>query len=69
MLNGPAADRLAAATDPVSLKRQGLFSSGQVEQWRKDLDSGRRDTSWHLWAMLAFQEWTRLHRRPEEMTH
>ena len=69
MLNGPAADRLAAATDPVSLKRQGLFDSGQVEQWRKkDLDSGRRDTSWHLWTMLAFQEWARLHHRPEAIT-
>ncbi len=68
MLEGAAADRFAAATDPKALKRQGIFDHGQVDQWRKELVSGRRDTSWQLWAVLAFQEWARLHRRPEAIS-
>jgi asparagine synthase (glutamine-hydrolysing) len=67
MLKGAAADRFAAATDPRALKRQGLFASGQVQEWRSELDGGRRDTSWQLWAVFAFQEWARLHRRPESI--
>ena len=66
MLNGHAADRLAAATDPAALKRQGIFDPAQVETWRRELAAGR-DTSWQLWTVLAFQEWARLHRRPEAL--
>lgn len=66
MLKGAAADRLAAATEPAALERQGIFGPGQIETWRRELDAGR-DTSWHLWAVLAFQEWARLHRRPEAL--
>jgi asparagine synthase (glutamine-hydrolysing) len=66
MLQGPAADRLAAATDPAALKRQGIFDPAQTEAWRRELAAGR-DTSWHLWTVLAFQEWARLHRRPEAL--
>jgi asparagine synthase (glutamine-hydrolysing) len=66
MLNGHAADRLAAATDPAWLKRQGIFNPAQVETWRRELAAGR-DTSWQLWTVLAFQEWARLHRRPEAL--
>lgn len=68
MLKGAAAERLAVATEPASLIRQGLFATSQVQRWRDDLASGRRDTSWHLWTMLAFQEWARLHRRPEALS-
>jgi len=67
MLAGQAADRLAAATDSVALKRQGLFAAGPIADWTRDLASGRRDTSWQLWTVLAFQEWARLHRRPEAL--
>jgi asparagine synthase (glutamine-hydrolysing) len=66
MLNGHAADRLAAATDPAALKRQGIFDPFQVETWRRELAAGR-DTSWQLWTVLAFQEWARLHRRSEAL--
>jgi asparagine synthase (glutamine-hydrolysing) len=66
MLNGVAAERLAAATDPIALKRQGLFNPGQIATWTQELATGR-DTSWHLWTLLAFQEWARLHRRPEAL--
>jgi asparagine synthase (glutamine-hydrolysing) len=68
VLAGPAAERLAAATDAGALRRQGLLRPELIEQWRKDLASGRRDTSWQLWTVLAFQEWARLHRRPEALS-
>ena len=67
LLLGPAAERLAAACDPARLARQSLFSADVVAGWRRDLDERRRDTSWRLWTMLAFQEWARLHRRPEAL--
>ena len=67
LLAGPAAVRLAAATDLAALKRQGLFDPAVVQSWKANLANGHRDTSWHLWTMLAFQEWARLHRRPEAL--
>ncbi len=68
LLAGPAAERLTASTDPAALKRQGILSPDVVQGWRGDLQSGFRDTAWHLWAVVAFQEWARLHRRPEALT-
>ncbi len=67
LLNGPAADRFAAATETGALQRQGLLNSAQIATWRAELVSGSRDTSWQLWTVLAFQEWARLHRRPEAL--
>jgi asparagine synthase (glutamine-hydrolysing) len=67
MLAGPAAERFAAAIDSTALRRQGLFDAGMIAMWQQELSSKRRDTSWHLWTVLAFQEWARLHRRPEAM--
>lgn len=67
ILSDAAADRLAAATDEGRLKRQGLFNPQVISTWKRDLETGRRDTSWQLWAILAFQEWARLHRRPERL--
>jgi asparagine synthase (glutamine-hydrolysing) len=68
MLMGEAADRLRAATDAAALARQGLLDAPLIEGWARDLATGRRDTSWQLWTVLAFQEWARLHRRPEALT-
>ncbi len=65
LLEGAARERLERAADPTRLARQGLFDPGVVAGWRRDLASGRRDTSWSLWTLLAFQEWARLHGRPE----
>jgi asparagine synthase (glutamine-hydrolysing) len=63
-----AAERLRAGTDPAALKRQGILNPDVVQGWRRDLQHGSRDTAWHLWAVMAFQEWARLHRRPEALT-
>jgi asparagine synthase (glutamine-hydrolysing) len=67
LLAGPAAARLAAATDLTALKRQGLFDPAILQSWKTDLANGHRDTSWQLWTILAFQEWARLHRRPKAL--
>ena len=67
MLTGAAADRLAAATDPAALVKQGIFDPDLIATWRRELADGRRDTSWQLWTVLAFQEWARLHRRHEAL--
>lgn len=68
MLAGPAAERLAAATDPTALLRQNLFNPEVIAKWRRELSQGRRDVSWQLWTVLAFQEWARIHRRPEALS-
>lgn len=67
LLAGPAAERLTASTDAAALKRQGILNPDMVQGWRRNLQSGFRDNAWHLWAVVAFQEWARLHRRPEAM--
>ncbi len=67
LLSQGAAERLAAATDNSALERQGLLDAAQVARWREEFVSGRRDTSWQLWTVLAFQEWARLHRRSEAL--
>ncbi|MGN6573911.1 MAG: asparagine synthase (glutamine-hydrolyzing) [Pseudolabrys sp.] len=67
ILAGPAAERLHHATRPQALAAQGLFAPAIVESWKRDLAGRRRDTSWHLWTMLAFQEWARLNGRAEAL--
>jgi hypothetical protein len=27
------------------------------QRWYDDLKTGRRDTSWQLWTLVAFQAW------------
>ena len=53
----PLADRLARAIDPGHLKAQGLFRPELPQRWYDALISGRRDTSWQLWTLVAFQAW------------
>jgi asparagine synthase (glutamine-hydrolysing) len=67
LLAGAAADRLAASTDTAGLRRQGILNPDVVQGWQRDLQEGFRDTSWQLWAVVAFQDWARLHKRPEAL--
>ncbi len=67
LLRTTLAERLRAAIDPASLRRQGLFDPALPALWREQLESGTRDTSWRLWSLLLFQEWARVHRRPEAL--
>jgi hypothetical protein len=45
------------ATDPVLLKRQGLFRPELPQRWKQALAGGRRDASAQLWTLIAFQAW------------
>ena len=56
-LRGPLRELASRAVDPARLERQGLLRSDLPIQWQKDLESGRRDTSWQLWTVIAFQGW------------
>jgi asparagine synthase (glutamine-hydrolysing) len=68
LLASAAAERLRASTDPAALMRQGILNPDVVQRWRRELQGGFRDSAWQLWAVMAFQEWARLHRRPEAIT-
>jgi asparagine synthase (glutamine-hydrolysing) len=39
------------------ISRQGIFHYAQVKDLVDGLMSGRRDTSWQLWNLIAFQAW------------
>lgn len=67
-LIGPLRDRVRAAIDPERLRRQGLFAPDLPQQWLDQLISRRRDTSWALWTLLAFQSWATLNGRAQALT-
>lgn len=52
----PLADEYLSAT---SLRQGGYFQPELVERLRREHASGRRDCTWHLWALLLFEEWRR----------
>ena len=56
-LTGPLHDLVADAIEPARLKRQGLINPALPARWLEDLRAGRRDTSWQLWSVIAFQQW------------
>lgn len=58
-LQGELRELVNYACDPVMLRRQGLFDPQLPLQWRNELQSGKRDSSWELWMMVSFQEWAR----------
>ena len=42
---------------PRASQRQGLLRPELPARWLEELRSGRRDTSWQLWSVIAFQQW------------
>lgn len=42
-----------------TLRRRGYFQPGPVRQLIEDHRASRRDYTWHLWALLVFEEWHR----------
>ena len=56
-LTGPLDDVTRRAVDAARLQTQGLIRPDLPARWYEDLKSGRRDTAWHLWALIAFQAW------------
>ena len=58
-------DLTRRAIDPGRLARQGLFRPELPQRWYDELEAGRRDTSWPLWTLVAFQSWSEGHGRME----
>lgn len=56
-LVGELRDLTRRAIDPARLKKQGLFRPELPERWFAELESGRRDTAWRLWTLIAFHAW------------
>ncbi len=46
-----------AHLSPETIKKQGIFHYPAVRNLIDHLHSGRKDTSWHLWNLIAFQVW------------
>ena len=46
------------AIDPQRLADRGLIRPELPRRWYDDLKNGRRDTSWQLWTLVAFQAWS-----------
>jgi len=44
---------------PDQIRRRGYFDPRTVEELIRDLMTGRRDYSLHLWALISFEEWHR----------
>jgi asparagine synthase (glutamine-hydrolysing) len=42
-----------------SVRARGLFEPRMVQRLREDHDAGRRDHTWHLWALLVLEAWQR----------
>lgn len=56
-LTGPLSGLVKRSIDPQRLHKQGLFNPDLPARWLAMLKSGRRDTSWKLWSLIAFQAW------------
>ncbi len=54
---GPLRDLTRSTIDPERLKREGILRPELPQAWFEDLESGRQDTSWKLWSLIAFQAW------------
>jgi asparagine synthase (glutamine-hydrolysing) len=44
---------------PDQIKRRGYFNPETVTRMIRELMTGRRDYSLHLWALISFEEWHR----------
>ena len=64
-LTGELRELTRRAIDPGRLRRQGLFHPALPQRWFASLESGRRDTAWALWCLIAFQAWAEQHGRLE----
>lgn len=56
-LTGELAELARWATDPAALASEGWCRPEVPARWLDDLRAGRRDTSWHLWTLIAFRRW------------
>lgn len=60
-LNGPLREVVREFLSPEALKRGGLFNPAVVTRMLEDHGRARRDYTWHLWALIVFEQWRRLY--------
>ena len=58
-LRGYLRPLLSEYLSPEQVKRRGYFDPDTVTELIRDLMTGRRDYSLHLWALISFEEWHR----------
>lgn len=61
-LNTHLAPRVQEYLSDAALHDAGLFDAGFVRALERDHQASRRDYTWHLWALLLFEEWRRQYR-------
>ena len=60
-LLGDLNDRLRSAIDRATKRPGGYLNRQCLDDWLLQLRNGRRDTSWRLWTVLAFEGWMSSH--------
>jgi len=45
------------ASLPKNLDKIGIVNHSMVDEWKKSLFSGTRDTSWKLWTLISYYYW------------
>lgn len=58
-LNGPLRDVVQEFLSPDALRRGGYFNPDAVARMLDEHQHGRRDYTWHLWALIVFEQWRR----------
>ncbi|HNQ02247.1 MAG TPA: asparagine synthase C-terminal domain-containing protein, partial [Syntrophales bacterium] len=56
-LRGELGGLIDETLGPDRIRRQGIFDPQAVARIVGDFRAGRRDTSWQLWNLIAFQVW------------
>lgn len=60
-LNGPLREVVQDFLSPEALIQGGLFNPAAVARMLEDHRRARRDYTWHLWALIVFEQWRRLY--------
>jgi len=42
-----------------TLKKINIQNISMVDSWKEQLLSGKKDTSWQLWTLISYVQWTR----------
>ncbi len=60
-LKGPLSGVVEEFLSPAAVSEAGFFNPQTVTAMLKAHRLGRRDYTWHLWALIVFEQWRRLY--------
>ena len=46
-------------SEKKNLEQLGIIDTGIIDNWKLNLFNRRRDTSWQLWTLLVYDQWSR----------